>query len=96
MSAAFVQSTRDISRSTWLRATIGDLIYGDARMLFHTHTLKQAMSVHVTRSAVSIRWHRDRTVTVLLPLQGQKISYDTNRNSPLLVITGETETERKI
>lgn len=90
MSAAFVQSTRDISRSTWLRATVVDLIYGHIRMNTHTHTLKQAVSVHVTRNGVSIRWHRDRTVTVLLPLQGHKTSYDTDRNSPSLVITGET------
>lgn len=60
-----------------------------------THTLKQAACVHVTRNGVSIRWHRDKTVTVLLPLQGHKTSYDTDRNSPLLVITGERETGRK-
>ena len=83
----------DISRSTWLRAgTVCDLIYGHTRMLTHTHTLKQAVCVHVTRNGVSIRWHRDRTVTVLQPLQGHKTSYDTDRNSPSLVITGEAET----
>lgn len=94
VSAAFVQYTRDISRSTWLRAgTVCDLIYGHTRML--THTLKQAVCVHVTRNGVSIRWHRDKTVTVLLPLQGHKTSYDTDRNSPSLVMTGERERERE-
>lgn len=67
--------------STWLR----DPIYA------HTHSI----TVHVTRNGVSIRWHRDRTVTVLLPLKGHKTSYDTDRNSPPLVITAERETGRK-
>ena len=44
---------------------------------------------------MSIRWHRDRTVTVLLPLQGHKTSYDTDGNSPSLVKTGEAEAGRK-
>lgn len=48
-------------------------------------------SVHVTKHGGSIRWHRDRTVTVLLPLKGHKTSYDTDRNSPPLVITAERE-----
>lgn len=52
------------------------------------------ITVHVTTSAVSIRWRRDRTVTVLLPLQGHKTSYDTNRNSPPLVIALETDGEK--
>ena len=60
-------------------------------MLTITHTLKKAACVHVTGNGVSIRWHRDRTVTVLLPLQGHKTSYDTKRNSPSLVIGRQEE-----
>lgn len=44
---------------------------------------------------MSIRWHRDRTVTVLLPLQGHKTSYDTDRNSRVLVRSGQSETRGK-
>lgn len=51
-------------------------------------------SLHVTRNGVSIRWHWDRTVTVLPPLKGHKTSYDTDTNSPPLVITAERETQR--
>lgn len=51
------------------------------------------MCAHVTRDGVSIRWHRDRSVTVLLPLQGHKTSYDTDRNSSPLVMVGEKERE---
>lgn len=63
----------------------------------HTHTRAHTggVCVHVTGNSVSIRWQRDRTVTVLLPLQGHKTSYDTDRNSYVLVITREMETGRK-
>lgn len=56
-----------------------------------SHTVKQSVCVHVTRNGMSIRWHRDKTVTVLLPLQGHKTSYDMDRNSLPLVRSGERE-----
>lgn len=49
-----------------------------------------AECAHVTGNSVSIRWRGgDRTVTVLLPLQGHKTSYDTGRKSLTLVIASQ-------
>lgn len=46
----------------------------------------------MTRNGVSIRWLRDKTVTVLLALQGHRTSYDTDGNSPPFVIAAQSET----
>lgn len=48
---------------------------------------------HVTMNSVWIRWHRDRRVTVLLPLQGHKTSYDRDRKSSALMEDREERDE---